>query len=145
MIELMELAFADGAAAEAPTLDGMAVAGQEEPPPHILGAAECSTAPGIAGGGRKIPGWAAIFGFYSDKASAQQAVQQARAQLAGVLKRGQPAVVQRQTEGVLGYAALIVGLKQEEAGAACKAMWGAGGYCLALSPEVLANPNALWR
>jgi hypothetical protein len=39
----------------------------------------------------------------------------------------------------------MVGLAQEDAGKACRHMWEQSIYCLALSPEVLNNPQALWR
>jgi hypothetical protein len=53
--------------------------------------------------------------------------------------------VQRETEGVSRYAALVVGLEQEDAGAACRHLWTQNAYCLALNPETLNNPQALWR
>jgi hypothetical protein len=86
-----------------------------------------------------------IFGYYPSKSAAQTAIQAARSQLKPVMGRGQPAVIQRQQEGNLGFAALLVGLAREEAGTACKHLWGVGAYCLALNPEVLNNPTALWR
>ena len=43
------------------------------------------------------------------------------------------------------YSALLVGFGQIEAGRACKAMWDNNVYCLALSPQVLGNPQAVWR
>jgi hypothetical protein len=43
------------------------------------------------------------------------------------------------------YSALLVGLEQADAGKACKKIWADKGYCLALSPAVLANPEADWR
>ena len=43
------------------------------------------------------------------------------------------------------YSALLVGLDQADAGKACKQVWAEKGYCLALSPAVLSNPDAEWR
>ena len=37
------------------------------------------------------------------------------------------------------------GLSKEQAGKACKHLWSVGAYCLALSPQVLKNPQAIWR
>ena len=51
----------------------------------------------------------------------------------------------RQTEGVSRFAALLVGLEQTDAQVACKHLWSVNAYCLALNPETLNNPQALWR
>lgn len=145
VMKLLEQGF-DGleAAADAPTIELMDSAADVQPPPRQLSSAECSTVPSVAGPSR-FEGWAVIFGYFPNKAAAQSAIQTARQQLKPVMSRGQPAVIQRQQEGSFGFAALLVGLKKEEAGTACKQLWGAGAYCMALNPEVLNNPTALWR
>jgi hypothetical protein len=62
-----------------------------------------------------------------------------------VLKHGQPAIIRRQQEGTYRWAALVVGLSQSEAKASCKQLQSQGAYCLALNPDVLNSPTALWR
>jgi len=145
MIKLLDQGFATAAAPDAVLVEALPD-DPTAPPPHQLSSAECSTVPSIASaGGGRLAGWAVIFGYFPSKPAAQAAIQAARQKLKPVLSRGQPAVIQRQQEGNLGFAALLVGLAQEEAGKACKFLWGAGAYCLALNPEVLNNPTALWR
>lgn len=144
IFKLLDQGFANAAAPGAAVLQTLADEATQ-PPPRQLSSAECSTVPSIAANGGRLAGWAIIFGYYASKSAAQTAIQAARAQLNPVMNRGQPAVIQRQQEGNLGFAALLVGLAQEEAGTACKHLWGAGAYCLALNPEVLNNPTALWR
>jgi D-alanyl-D-alanine carboxypeptidase len=145
MVKLLDKGFASQAPADAPAVDKMPDL-PGDAPPRQLSSAECSTVPTVASaGGGRLAGWAVIFGYYPDKAAAQNAIQLARKQLKPVLSHGQPAVIQRQQEGNLGFAALLVGLAQEEAGKACKHLWGIGAYCLALNPDVLNNPTALWR
>lgn len=146
MVKLLDTGFRVAAASDLPLVDGLAD-GDDGPAPQQLSAAECSTLPlaaGIGNGGR-LPGWAVIFGAFPDQGRARQAVEQARKALQSVLKRGQPAIIRRQQEGVYGWAALLVGLEQKEAGAACKQLWSKGAYCLALNPDVLNSPAALWR
>lgn len=145
MVKLLDQGFANGPPPDAALLDAMPdLPGQ--PPPRQLSSAECSTVPSVASaGGGRLAGWAVIFGYFADKAAAQSAIQTARNQLKPVLTRGQPAVIQRQQEGNFGYAALLVGLAPEEARKACKHLWDIGAYCLALNPDVLNNPTAIWR
>ena len=145
MVKLLDQGFANASPADAALLDTLPdLPGQS--PPRQLSSAECSTVPSVASaGGGRLAGWAVIFGYFADKAAAQTAIQAARNQLKPVLTRGQPAVIQRQQEGNFGFAALLVGLAPEEARKACKHLWGIGAYCLALNPEVLNNPTAIWR
>ena len=121
--------------------------GDQQAAPRQLSSAECSTLPAasLEGDGRKLPGWAVIFGAFPDQAVARKTVDQARQALRTVLKHGQPAIIHRQQEGTFRWAALLVGLAQEEAKAACKQMQASGAYCLALNPDVLNSPSALWR
>jgi len=121
--------------------------GDSQPAPRQLSSAECSTLPSasLEGDGRKLPGWAVIFGAFPDQAVARKTVDQARQALKTVLRHGQPAIIRRQQEGTYRWAALVVGLAQDEAKAACKKMQAAGAYCLALNPDVLNSPTAMWR
>jgi D-alanyl-D-alanine carboxypeptidase len=121
--------------------------GDTQDAPRQLSSAECSTLPSasLEDGTRKLPGWAVIFGAFPDQAVARNTVDQARKALQAVLKHGQPAVIRRQQEGTYRWAALVVGLGPDEARAACKKMQSGGAYCLALNPDVLNSPSALWR
>src|SRR5262245_56402489 len=116
-------------------------------PPIQLSATECaygasptSIEAGLTGGG-----WALIFGASASKAQAQQMLSQARKRLSPVLAGGRAVIVPKQWEGTRRYSALLAGLSKQEAGKACKHLWSVGAYCLALSPQVLKNPQAIWR
>jgi D-alanyl-D-alanine carboxypeptidase len=151
MVRLMDRGFAMDLPDEAPLLVNLpnAVEGPEAgDPPFRLPADQCQLGAAVASDGTLngvLPGWAVVFGAYVDKAQAETALSAARDELKDVLSKGRPAVVQRETEGVSRYAALLVGLQQEDAGTACRFLWERSVYCLALTPEVLNNPNALWR
>jgi D-alanyl-D-alanine carboxypeptidase len=134
---LADLGAADGAADPAP--------------PIQLSATECaygvsatSIEAGLTGGGLG-GGWALIFGASASKAQAQQMLGHARQQLRPVLSGGRAVIVPKRWEGTRRYSALLAGLSKEQAGKACKHLWSVGAYCLALSPQVLRNPQAIWR
>jgi D-alanyl-D-alanine carboxypeptidase len=133
--------------AELGTSDGEA----DPAPPTQLSATQCaygvsatSTEAGLTGGGLG-GGWALIFGASASKAQAQQMLSQARKQLKPVLTGGRAVILPKQWEGTRRYSALLAGLSKEQAGKACKHLWEVGAYCLALSPQVLKNPQAIWR
>jgi len=133
--------------AELETSDGEA----DPAPPIQLSTAECaygvsatSIEAGLTGTGLG-GGWALIFGASSSKAQAQHLLGQARQQLKPVLAGGRAVILPKQWEGVRRYSALLAGLSKEQAGKACKHLWSVGTYCLALSPQVLRNPQAVWR
>ena len=120
-------------------------------PPTQLSAAECaygvsatSIEAGLTGTGFG-GGWALIFGASAKKAQAQQMLSHARQQLRPVLSGGRAVIVPKQWEGTRRYSALLAGLSKEQAGKACKHLWSVGAYCLALSPQLLKNPQAIWR
>lgn len=120
------------------------------PPPTRLKGGDCDQAI-IAGGTSvnnvaRISGWGIVFGSFNDQKKAQAAMTAARKSLpAALAKKGRPAIIRRDYEGTSRYSALLVGLAQADAGRACKAMWENKAYCLALSPQVLKNPQAVWR
>ena len=151
MARLMDAAFAAGVTPDAPLLAALpnALEGEEAgPPPFRLPPDQCQLGASVAADGTldgTLPGWGVVFGAFADKAQAEAVLTDARTQLDGVISKGRPAVIKRDTEGVSRFAALMVGLAQEDAGKACKHMWEQSVYCLALSPEVLNNPQALWR
>jgi len=133
--------------AELGTADGEA----DPAPPTQLSATQCaygvsatSTEAGLTGSGLG-GGWALIFGASASKGQAQQMLSQARKQLKPVLTGGRAVILPKQWEGTRRYSALLAGLSKEQAGKACKHLWSVGAYCLALSPQVLKNPQAIWR
>lgn len=93
----------------------------------------------------RLSGWGLIFGFFPDQAEARAAVQSRRAKLKAVMARGRAAVVPRELENGTRYGALLVGLKAQDASAACKHLRSLRAYCLALTPTELKDPDALWR
>lgn len=124
-------------------------ASEEGTPPTRLKAGECSqtmVASSSSNGTIRLSGWGTVFGSFSSVTQAQQALATARRQMpSGLAGKGQPAIVRKDYEGTSRYSALLVGFGQIDAGRACKAMWNNNVYCLALSPQVLGNPQAVWR
>jgi D-alanyl-D-alanine carboxypeptidase len=147
MTDLLDAGFATGTEEDPLTLNQMAdiVAGS---PPQQLSAEDC--APGwslrpdgvIAG---RLPGWGIVFGGYPQKVPTQALLSKSLKQIPPSLRAGRPTVVLRQYQDVRSYRAVIVGLTAGQAGDACRALWRAGSYCLALAPAVLNNPKAAWR
>lgn len=98
-----------------------------------------------SGGAVRLSGWGVIFGAFLDKGEARGMLKRQQGTLRSVMRRGSPAVVRRTREDGPRYAALLVGLKQEDAATACRHLWSSGSYCKALPPSELKDPNALWR
>ena len=123
----------------------------EGAPPTILTGGACSAAQlagegdGVITSAARLSGWGIVFGAYPDKAKAQQVLDKAKQALGPLAKGGRMAIVQKAYEGSSRYSAMLVGLEQGMAGKACKAMWEKNAYCLALSPQVLGNPDMVWR
>jgi D-alanyl-D-alanine carboxypeptidase len=118
--------------AELGTADGEADAA----PPTQLSATECAY--GVSATSTEA-------GLTGSKAQAQRMLNRARKQLGPVLAGGRAVIVPKQWEGTRRYSALLAGLSKAQAGKACKHLWSVGAYCLALSPQVLRNPQAIWR
>lgn len=121
------------------------------PAPTILSGRSCSTAQmaGEEGGtitsAARLSGWGIVFGAYPERGKAAQVLKSATNSLGSLAKGGRPAIVQKSYEGTARYSAMLVGLDQRAAGTACKALWARQAYCLALSPQVLGNPDSVWR
>lgn len=96
-------------------------------------------------GSTRLSGWGVILGSYFDRKQARAVINDHRSALRSVTKRGRPTVVKREREGGQRYAALLVGMNEKDAGAACKLLWSRGAYCLTLPPAQLKDPKALWR
>lgn len=97
------------------------------------------------GGAVRLSGWGVIFGSYVDRSEARDILKSRRGSLKGVMGKGRSAVVKRERENGYRFAALLVGLKQADASAACKRIRSDGAYCKALTPAELKDPRALWR
>jgi D-alanyl-D-alanine carboxypeptidase len=152
MTQLLNAGFA-GAGGGKQSLKELAIqvsAAELEPPPVMLDGGDCSLASREDGGGTitsasRLSGWGVVFGAYPKRNQAEAVVDKMRKDLAGTIGKSRPAIIEKTWEGVSRYSALLVGLEQADAGKACKKIWAANGYCLALSPAVLSNPNAEWR
>lgn len=138
---------------KAPKLKDMAIqvaAIDQGPPPTLLKGGECNQRIVEEGNSTitsttRISGWGIVFGAFPQKSQAEATIASMKKKLAGTIKKGRPAIIQRTWEGMTRYSGLLVGLEQAEAGKACKKVWADKGYCLALSPAVLSNPDAEWR
>lgn len=153
MTGLLNRAFAS-TAAKGPKLTepgGFATAADAGAAPTILSGRSCSAAQmaGEEGGtitsAARLSGWGVVFGAYHERAKAKQVLERAKQSLGPLAKGGRPAIVQKAYEGTARYSAMLVGMDQQAAGRACKAMWDSKVYCLAVSPEVLGNPDSVWR
>lgn len=125
-------------------------ANEQGAPPVILKGSDCDRQVAEDGNSTitstaRISGWGVVFGAFPKKAQAENKVSEMKGKLKSILKKGRPAIIQRTWEGVTRYSALLVGLDKADAGKACKQVWQEKGYCLALSPAVLSNPDAEWR
>ena len=114
-------------------------------PPRVLGPSNCAQSAKRTLGNGRLPGWGIILGAYHSHSEAKSVIAENRKALGSALRRGRAAVVAREHDGPRRYNALLVGLKQADAGQACKALWSRGAYCLALPPDQLNNPQAIWR
>ena len=120
------------------------------------GAARAKAAPFVLPGGAcrvsatpepdgRLEGWGIIFGAFKDRAAARAQIAGNKAVLGALAAGAEPAVIPRTREGLARFAALLVGLEKDAAGAACKRLWTRDTYCLRLPPAALNNDKALWR
>jgi D-alanyl-D-alanine carboxypeptidase len=152
MTQLLNAGFQQGSA-ERPKLKDMAIkvaAEEQGPPPTLLKGGDCDQRVAEDGNSTitttaRISGWGVVFGAFPQKGQAEKTIATMKTRLKDTIKKGRPAIIQRTWEGLTRYSALLVGLDQAEAGKACKKVWAENGYCLALSPAVLSNPDAEWR
>lgn len=115
---------------------------------YVLGNGRCAVAP-TAGtemmAKKELPGWGLVLGSFVSKAEAKARIDDNLAALVGVVRKAKPAIIARTSLATHPYSALLVGLEQEDAGAACRHLQAMGIYCLAVPPKLLNNPQALWR
>ena len=159
MVQLLDAGFAAGAVPERPqlqraSLDAVSPAtGPDLPPEMQLDSGSCAYASldGRTAGDRtaepeRLPGWGILFGGYFSRLEAKAAIRQSRSALGKDPAGARPAIVpRRSSRGLRVYAALLVGLSQQDAGRACQRLTGRDQYCHALDPDVLNNPRARWR
>jgi D-alanyl-D-alanine carboxypeptidase len=151
MIGLLNRAFAADASkgTTLAELGHLVTAADNGAAPTILTGGQCIAAAGEEGGiitaATRLKGWGIVFGAYPQRGKAEQVLKSARGSLGALAKGGRPAIVQKAHEGTARFSAMLVGLDQKAAGKACKALWEKEIYCLAVSPEVLGNPDSVWR
>ncbi len=144
MKRLLDLGFSGVAA---PAIDLVALAEQPvEPgagaPPTILAGSHCAT-PQLVGSSLiespdELTGWAVALGNYRTRTKAQKALQEAQSKL-GAAARGRPAILKQGANGLARYSVLFAGLEQSSARETCVTLSGKGGYCVTLSPKIIAN------
>jgi D-alanyl-D-alanine carboxypeptidase len=151
MTKMLNRAFSD-LDATGPQISDLALSAADSgAAPTILSGGACSDAQmaGEQGGtitsAARLSGWGVVFGAYHQRDDAKRVLESAKTTLGTLAKGGRPAIVQKAYEGTERYSAMLVGLDQAAAGRACKALWNVKAYCLAVSPEVLGNPDSVWR
>ena len=118
------------------------------PAPYILPGRKCPAAPAIGTASATdgtLPGWGLVFGSFMNKTKASAAIAENRKALREVVEHGHPAIIAKTRPGPQRYAALLVGLREGDAGQACQHLRTQGIYCLAVPPKLLNSPHALWR
>ena len=151
MTGLLNRAFSAGApkGTTLAELGQVMTAADSGPAPIILSGGKCTAAVGEDGGtitsAARLSGWGVVFGAYPERGKAEQVLKSAKDSLGALAKGGRPAIVQKAYEGTARYSAMLVGMDQQAAGKACKALWDKDVYCLAVSPQVLGNPDSVWR
>jgi D-alanyl-D-alanine carboxypeptidase len=159
MVRLLDAGFAGTATPDKPellpaSLDIASPIVEPEAPPEMqLDRGSCAyasvggrTAGDRTAGPEPLPGWGILFGAYYSRLEANAAIKASRSALGKDPAGARPAIVPRRSSLDLRvYAALLVGLSQQDASRACKRLTGRDQYCYALNPTVLNNPKATWR
>ena len=149
MTKLMDGGFAAGPSSDASAMLLTALRGQVvTAAPYVLDNGRCAVAAAPLATGSpegKLPGWGLVFGSFADREEAHATIRENRTALNGVVDGGKPAIVAKRRQSPPSYSALLVGLKQDDAGSACRHLQDLGIYCLAVPPKLLNNPQALWR
>jgi D-alanyl-D-alanine carboxypeptidase len=153
MIQLLDRGFATPASPSSPLAAALAPPAGDPAAPRQLGPGACEVGSGpvarvvLPGHGvaslGSLPGWGLVLGAYPGEARARQVVARAKATLGSSTVAGIPVAVARR--GTLLYTALMVGLNERQAGAACLLLRSRGAFCLKLTPAALNNPDAVWR
>ncbi len=90
-----------------------------------------------------LPGWGLVLGAYAQEFRARRAIELVKASLSFPTEIGQPVVIP--LKKVKFYDALLVGLDEDRAAAACMLLRRSGAYCIRLTPSELNDPDAGWR
>jgi D-alanyl-D-alanine carboxypeptidase len=115
----------------------------DPPPPHQLGPRSCEASPTGMAAKVPLPGWGLVLGAYPGEAEARRVLAAAKVRLNSPGRAAVPVALPRQ--GSRQWSALLVGLDERQAGAACLLLRARGAYCLKLTPDALNNPEAVWR
>jgi D-alanyl-D-alanine carboxypeptidase len=149
MVKLLDKAFAGESASEIPLDELVMATADEGAPPVVLSTKICAASSGtsedLVQRTARAGEWGIVFGSFSDKAKAQEALSSAKKQLGSIARGGTGALAPKSYNGIKQWSAMILGLSQTAAGKACKALWAKDQYCLALRPEVLGNKDMAWR
>ena len=90
-----------------------------------------------------LPGWGLVLGAYVQDFRAQRQAELVRDSLGLPRGIGQPKFIPLQNGKY--YAALLVGLNEDRATAACQRLRQSGSRCVKLNPSELNDPAASWR
>jgi D-alanyl-D-alanine carboxypeptidase len=107
------------------------------------GACRAGAAPPFPPRPPALPGWGLVLGAYAQEFRARRAIELVKAGLSLPADIGQPTVVP--LKDAKFYGALLVGLDEKRATAACLTLRRSGAYCIRLAPGELNNPDAHWR
>lgn len=148
MRKIMDAGFATPREASGALLVSALRGGLKSNVNYVLGDGRCAVAP-TAGteimAREELPGWGLVFGSFVSKAEAKARIDDNLAALGDVVRKAQPTILARTSLATHPYSALLVGLEQDDAGAACRHLQAMGVYCLAVPPKLLNNPQAMWR
>ncbi len=90
-----------------------------------------------------LPGWGLKLGAFAQPFRARRAAELVKAGLGLPAGIGDATVVPLRDSRF--YGALLVGLSEDRATAACRALRRSGAYCLTLAPSELNDPDAGWH
>jgi D-alanyl-D-alanine carboxypeptidase len=150
MASLLDRGFAVPAGGPHPQLAALQPPPGDPPPPHQLGPRSCEASPtaAVARAGKAavtvpLTGWGLVLGSYPDEAAARRVLADAKASLNSPGRAAVPVAMPRQ--GSKQWSALLVGLDERQAGAACLLLRARRATCLRLTPAALNSPEAVWR
>ena len=117
-----------------------------EPRRSWMGAGSCLTGTPLSPAPTSppaLPGWGLVLGAYAQDFRAQRQAELVRDSLGLPRGIGQPKFIPLQNGKY--YAALLVGLNEDRATAACQRLRQSGSRCVKLNPSELNDPAASWR
>lgn len=90
-----------------------------------------------------LPGWGLVLGAFAQEFRASRAIELAKQSVGLSVDIGLPKIIR--LKDAKFYGALLVGLDEHRAMAACGALRRNGAYCVMLDPRELNDPGARWR